>query len=72
MKLDYTLKLVKVGYRIPDIGYFKSGVHISLKKNPPQNPRRREGDFGRFHRKDQKLLGARAKNFVVRVFAPLI
>jgi len=78
IKLDYTLQLVTVGYRILDIGYFKSGVHISSplpppkKKDPPQNPRRSEGDFGRFCRKGQKLLGAKAQNLIVRVFAPLI
>jgi hypothetical protein len=36
IKLDYTLQLVKVGYRILDIGYSKSGVHLS----PP--PKKKE------------------------------
>ena len=42
------------------------------KMDSPQNPRRREGDFGWFCRKGQKLFGAKVQKLVVRVFAPVI
>jgi len=61
-----------------DTGYWIfqiRGSHILQKKKKRiqlKIVRRREGDFGRFRRKDQKLLGAEAKKLVVRVLAPLI
>jgi hypothetical protein len=45
IKLGYTVQLVKVWYWIlytPNQGF----TYLPKKKDPPQNPKLREGDFG--------------------------
>ena len=42
-------------------------THLPKIKEPPQNPRRQEGDLGRFRTKGPRLLGAKVQTFIVGV-----